>query len=250
MAGSPARRLAVLRRAGRAPGLMWLGGFRSDMTGGKAEAIDQWGATQGLGVTRFDYSGHGQSGGRFEDGTISHWLEDAAAVFDTTEGPQILIGSSMGAWITLLLTRAHRAAKGAQSRIVGLILIAPAPDFTEDLMWAQLPEAARAVIDNEGVWHRPSAYGEPTPITRALIEDGRRHLILRGPIETGCPVHVLHGLRDVDVPWPHGERVVTAIARDDVTVTLVKDGDHRLSRPQDLDLLTRVVGNMVAAVCP
>lgn len=249
--GEPARRIAVLRRSGTGPGLVWLGGFRSDMTGGKAQAVDGFGAARGLGVTRFDYSGHGASSGRFEDGTISQWLEDSLAVFErATQGPQILIGSSMGGWMSLLLARAHLAAAGrAASRIKGIVLIAPAPDFTEALIWANLPEAARREIEEKGAWMRPSEYAPgPYPITRALIEDGRRHLLLGGEIETGCPVHVLQGMQDVDVPWSHAMRTVERIGRDDVTVTLIKDGDHRLSRDQDIAVLLRVIEAMVANI--
>ncbi|MDR3373700.1 MAG: alpha/beta hydrolase [Ancalomicrobiaceae bacterium] len=247
--GGKRRDVAVIRREGAAPGLFWLGGFRSDMTGTKAVAIDRLGASLGLAVTRFDYSGHGVSGGRFEDGTISHWLEDARAVFDAeTDGPQVLVGSSMGGWISLLLARAELARAGrANSRIKGMVLIAPAPDFTEDLMWARLPETARAEILSTGRHLLGSPYSpEPTPITRGLIEDGRKHLLLSGMIETGCPIHILQGRQDVDVPWSHAERLIERLASDDVILTYVRDGDHRLSRPEDIDLLAQAVTRMVA----
>jgi pimeloyl-ACP methyl ester carboxylesterase len=245
--GDTARRIAIVQRQGGAPGLMWLGGFRSDMGGTKALALDALGAELGLQVTRFDYSGHGASGGAFEDGTISRWLDEARAVFDTmTEGPQILVGSSMGGWIALLLARDMRARLGAASRIKGLVLIAPAPDFTEDLMWARLPEAAKAEIMATGRHEMPSAYApEPYAITRGLIEDGRRHLLLNGPIELGAPVHILQGRRDPDVPWQHAERLMERLAHDDAVLTFIPEGDHRLSRPQDLALLERSVRRML-----
>eukprot|EP01037_Dinobryon_pediforme_P027667 gene27667-30641_t len=226
--GDGARDIAVIRRAGAAPGLVWLGGFRSDMTGTKAMVLDALGAARGLAVTRFDYSGHGASGGRFEDGTISGWLEESTAVFKAlTEGEQILVGSSMGGWIALLLARdeLRRArATGVPSRIKGLVLIAPAPDFTEALMWPQLPPAAREAIMTVGHVDIPSAYAsEPTRITRALIEDGRHHLLLNDMIELGCPVHILQGRADPDVPWQHAERLVERLGYDDVTLSFVPD---------------------------
>ncbi|MER2605744.1 MAG: alpha/beta hydrolase [Siculibacillus sp.] len=241
--GGQAREIAVARRAGAGPGLLWLGGFRSDMAGSKALALDAHGAARGRAVTRFDYSGHGVSGGRFEDGTISRWAEEAKAVFDTTAGAQILIGSSMGGWMSLLVARAHLAQVGADaSRIAGLVLIAPAPDFTEELMWAGFSEEIRREILESGRYHEPSAYSdEPHVITRALIEDGRRNLLLGGTIETGCPVTILQGLLDESVPWSHAIRLTEKLRRDDVTLTLVKDGDHRLSRPQDIALMLRAI---------
>lgn len=241
--GPAGRDIAVIRRAGGSPGLFWLGGFRSDMTGTKAEALDGSGAARGLAVTRFDYSGHGRSGGRFEDGTISRWAEEALAVFDTTEGPQILVGSSMGGWIALLVARAHLARVGrAASRTKAMVLIAPAPDFTEELMWADFSEEIRRTIETEGVYRRPSEYSDdPYPITRGLIEDGRRNLVLGGEIELGCPVTILQGVMDTSVPWRHAIRLTTRLTRDDVTLTLIPDGDHRLSRPQDIERLLKVV---------
>jgi pimeloyl-ACP methyl ester carboxylesterase len=240
--GAAARDIAVLRSAGAAPGLFWLGGFRSDMTGGKAEALAAHGAARGLAVTRFDYSGHGASGGRFEEGTISRWLDEATAVFDTTTGPQILIGSSMGGWLALLLARVRRAA----GRIAGLVLIAPAADFTEELMWASLPEAARRAIEVDGVWPMPSDYGEPVPITRGLIEDGRRHLLLGADLDYGVPIAILQGVKDESVPWTHAVRLVARLIRDEVTLTTIPDGDHRLSRPQDIERLLKAVDGIAA----
>ncbi|MBV5265491.1 alpha/beta hydrolase [Pinisolibacter aquiterrae] len=249
-AGAEARTIAVKRRSGRGPDLIWLGGFRSDMEGTKALALDAHAAARGLAFTRFDYSGHGVSSGRFEDGTISRWAEEAAAVFAATEGPQILIGSSMGGWMSLLTARAHLAGVGrANSRIVGMVLIAPAPDFTEALMWASFSEEIRRTILDEGRYAEPSAYSdEPYVITRALIEDGRRNLLLGGTIETGCPVAILQGKDDESVPVAHALRLTERLALDDATLTLVDDGDHRLSRPEDIDLLLRTVDEMIGRV--
>lgn len=236
-------RLAYRLRAGAGPGVMWLGGFRSDMGGTKAEAIDGWAARTGRSYLRFDYSGHGESDGAFEDGTIGRWLADAEAILkEVGDGEQILVGSSMGGWIALLL------ALRAPERVAGLLLIAPAPDFTEDLMWAQFPQAIRDEIMSKGAHLAPSEYEQPTPITRALIEDGRNHLLLDKPIELAVPVRILLGGRDADVPWRHAFRLVDGLAGDDVVFTLVKDGDHRLSRPEDLDRLTRALDDLVAAV--
>ena len=247
--GGPAaaREIAVLHSAGATPGLIWLGGFMSDMSGTKAEAIAALAAKDGRQVTRFDYSGHGRSGGRFDEGTISRWLEETIAVFERcTTGPQIVIGSSMGGWMALLLARAHRAAVGADaSRIKGLVLIAPAVDMTEELLWARYPEAARREILERGFRAEPSDYSDqPYIITRDLIEDGRRHLIGAAPFETGCPVHILQGVLDEPVPWRHAVELVSRLSRDDVVLTLVKDGDHRLSRPEDIDRLIAAVRKM------
>ena len=245
--GAAARDIAVRIRDGRAPGLFWLGGFKSDMKGTKAEALDNWAAAQGRACTRFDYSGHGESSGDFADGTISSWLEDSVAVFkDFCRGPQIVIGSSMGGWMALLLARElNRLAKAgtpSAASIAGMVLIAPAPDFTEALMWKRFTPEIKKQIEEKGSWSRPSEYSEePYLITRALIEDGRKHLLLGGLIETGCPVRILQGVKDEDVPWQHAIELVSRIARDDVVLTLVKDGDHRLSRPEDIDRLIAAV---------
>lgn len=250
--GDAAREIAWAQRPGTrsdAPGLVWLGGFRSDMAGSKALALDAYGAETGLSVTRFDYSGHGISGGDFEDGTISRWLEEALAVVDAlTTGDQILVGSSMGGWIALLAALALKNA-GMPSRIKGLILIAPAPDFTERLMWERFSGDVRAEILAHGRYAQPSEYSsDPYIITRRLIEDGRRHLILDAPIDLGCPVHILQGRNDPDVPWQHAERLIDRLLFDEVRLTYVRDGDHRLSRPQDLDLLKRSVAAIVDSV--
>lgn len=248
--GAARREIAILRRAGDAPGLFWLGGFNSDMAGTKALALDAYASERGLAMTRFDYSGHGISGGRFEDGTVSRWLEESLAVFDSTTGPQIVIGSSMGGWLALLLTEAHRASVGEDhSRVAGLVLLAPAVDMTRELMWAEMDDAARQELMTTGTWRQPSEYSdEPYLITRKLIEDGDLHLFGERLIETGCPVHVIQGVADTDVPWQHATELVSRFASDDVVLTLVKDGDHRLSRPEDIDrLITAVEGLMAEA---
>src|ERR1700759_2160837 len=193
--GNSARRIVVRARKGGQPGLFWLGGFKSDMKGTKALALDAWAADHGRSCVRFDYSGHGESGGRFIDGTIGRWLEESVAVFaQFCSGPTIVIGSSMGGWMALLLAReiARRATKAS---LAGLVLIAPAPDFTEELMWKGFSPEVRKEIETNGVWLRPSDYGDgaPSPITRALIEEGRQHLLLGGSIEVGCPVRILQG---------------------------------------------------------
>jgi len=239
---SPKRTIAVRAREGEAPGLFWLGGFKSDMKGTKAESLDRWAERHGRACVRFDYSGHGESGGAFTDGTIGRWLEESLAVYTRlTQGPQVVIGSSMGGWLALLLARELREHKGAQP-IAGMVLIAPAVDFTEELMWKQFPDAIKREIKDKGSWLRPAAYAEgPYPITKGLIEEGRKHLLLGGLIETGCPVHILQGVQDPDVPWRHAVELVSRCARDDVVLTLIKGGDHRLSRPEDIERLVAAV---------
>jgi pimeloyl-ACP methyl ester carboxylesterase len=240
--GGEARRIAVRVREGGAPVLFWLGGFKSDMGGTKAVALDGWAAAQGRGCVRFDYSGHGESGGDFTAGTIGRWLEESAAVFAAfVKGPAVLIGSSMGGWLALLLARELRGRQTTGS-VAGLVLIAPAVDFTEELMWKRFPDQVKQQIETQGFWLRPSQYSEaPYPITRGLIEDGRKHLLLGGLIETGCPVRILQGAKDPDVPWQHAVELSSRLARDDVVLTLVKDGDHRLSRPEDIERLIAAV---------
>jgi pimeloyl-ACP methyl ester carboxylesterase len=242
--GSHSRSIAVRMRAGRSPGLLWLGGFKSDMNGTKALALDSWAAAHGRACTRFDYSGHGESGGAFTDGTIGRWLEESLVVFtQVCRGPQVLVGSSMGGWLALLLVRElQRGSVNAKASIAGLVLIAPAVDFTEELMWKRFSPAIRREIEETGQWMRPSQYSEePYPITRQLIEEGRNHLLLGGLIETGCPVRILQGVQDPDVPWGHTVELVSRFARDDVVLTLVKDGDHRLSRPEDIERMLAAV---------
>jgi len=236
------QRIAVRQRSGDSPGLFWLGGFKSDMQGTKAQALDRWAQAHGRACLRFDYSGHGESGGDFKDGTIGRWLAESLAVYTTlAKGPQVVIGSSMGGWLALLLARALREKKSGPP-IAGMVLIAPAVDFTEELMWKHFPEAVKREIEDKGLWLRPSEYGEgPYPITKKLIEDGRKHLMLGGLIEPGCPVHILQGVQDPDVPWRHAVELVSRFARDDVVLTLIKDGDHRLSRPEDIERLLAAV---------
>ena len=232
---SPAERtIAVRVREGKSPGLFWLGGFKSDMKGTKAEALDRWAESAARACVRFDYSGHGESGGDFRDGTIGRWLEESLGVYTR-------FSSSMGGWLALLLARALAGRKDA-APIAGMVLFAPAVDFTEELMWKGFPDATRREIEQTGAWLRPSAYGEePYPITRGLIEDGRKHLLLGGLIETRCPVHVLQGVQDPDVPWRHAVELVSRFSRDDVVLTLIKDGDHRLSRPEDIERLIAAI---------
>jgi pimeloyl-ACP methyl ester carboxylesterase len=239
--GPAARSIAVRSRSGSPPGLLWLGGLKSDMQGTKAAALDAWAERAGRAMVRFDYSGHGESGGSFTDGSIGRWLEESLAVFRTCcAGPQVAIGSSMGGWIALLLAR--ELARHGGPPFAGMVLIAPAVDFTEELMWRRMPAEVRQQIMEAGVWTRPSAY-DPAgyPITRGLIEDGRRHLLLGEMIETGCPVRILQGVKDEDVPWQHAVELTARFARDDVVLTLVKDGDHRLSRPEDIERLIAAV---------
>jgi len=203
-------------------------------------------AEQGRACVRFDYSGHGESGGDFADGTIGRWLEESLAMFEAhCAGPQVAIGSSMGGWIALLLARELRRRKAEgkplAASLAGMVLIAPAVDFTEALMWRGFPAKVKREIEEKGVWHRPSEYGEPYPITRGLIEEGRRHLLLGAMIETGCPVRILQGVQDPDVPWNHAVELTSRLAQDDVVLTLVKDGDHRLSRAEDIARLIEAV---------
>ena len=262
--GDGRRRIAVRTRAGStscapgstsgapgstscAPGLFWLGGFNSDMRGTKALALDAWAAEHGRACIRFDYSGHGESGGAFIDGTIGRWLEEAVAVFDQfAHGPQVVIGSSMGGWMALLLTRALASRAAKQATLAGLVLIAPAPDFTEQLMWNAFSDKVREEIRTKGVWMRPSEYGDgtPYPITRALIEEGRNHLLLGSAIEVGCPVRILQGAQDPDVPWQHAFALAHRLPAEDVVLTMIQDGDHRLSRPQDLARIMAAVAEM------
>ncbi|PTM38957.1 alpha/beta hydrolase [Bosea sp. 124] len=250
--GAERRRLAVLTQDGTAAPVVWLGGFRSDMRATKAEALAQWAAEARRAFIRFDYAGHGESAEPGEHGrdfarwTLSHWLDDALTVIAARcQQPPILVGSSMGGWIALL---AARRLLGTALAPAGLVLIAPAVDFSEELMWAQMPEAIRQTIMRDGVWMRPSEYSpEPTPITRALIEDGRRHLMFGGEIRTGCPVHILQGMQDPDVPWRHALRLVEHLSGDPVVLTLVKDGDHRLSTAQDILRLQAAVAGLATA---
>ena len=245
--GAARRRIACLDDAGAGqtdrPGLVWLQGFKSDMVSTKATALAAWAAERGQALVRFDYSGHGQSDGRFEDGAIGRWLDETRAVFDRlTQGPQVLIGSSMGGWLALLLLRRLLAEHpAAASRIRALVLIAPAWDMTEALMWGKFTDAIRQQVMTAGVWLRPSQYGEPYPITRGLIEDGRRHLIGARRWNPGRPVTILHGRLDPDVPFGHSQTLCKTLDGGWSRLVEVPDGEHRLSRPQDIALLFRLI---------
>jgi len=228
--------LAWAIRGGRGPVVVFLPGFASDMAGAKAMALAEVCAARGQAMLRFDYSGHGVSGGAFSDGTIGRWIADALCVIDrVSEGPLLLVGSSMGGWIGL------HVALARPERVAALVGIAAAPDFTETLMWESMMPAERARLSEDGFIEAPSQYGQPLRITRALIQDGRRHLLLGGPIALHIPVRLLQGRRDDDVPWETALALADRIEGDDVQVTLIKDGDHRLSRPEDLALLGRTV---------
>lgn len=236
------QRVAYAAQAGRAPGILFCGGFKSDMTGTKAMALEAEAAARGQAMTRFDYFGHGQSSGAFRDGTIGRWLDDTLSVLCTVcQGPQIVVGSSMGGWLATL------AALAEPARVAGLVLIAPALDFTEDLTWRLLTPEQRAVLERDGFLSEPSQYSDqPYEYTYKLIEEGRRHLILDRPIRLDCPVRILQGMNDPDVPWQHAVRTIEAFAGADTRLTLIKDGDHRLSRPQDLALLAETVRQLSA----
>jgi pimeloyl-ACP methyl ester carboxylesterase len=239
-------RLAYLRRPAQKsnslPGLLWLGGFRSDMRGAKATFLDALAQEQGRACLRFDYSGHGESEGDFADGTIGAWAGEAAAIFRAlTQGPQIVVGSSMGGWIALLLARAL-ALTIDSSRLAGMVLIAPAVDFTEELIRPQLPANVREAIETQGHWRRPAdAYGDSYSLTKRLFEDGKANALFGGEIRSHCRVSIIQGMADPDVPWPHAMKLVEHLAADPVTITLIKDGDHRLSRPQDLSALKKAI---------
>jgi pimeloyl-ACP methyl ester carboxylesterase len=247
--GAARRRIAYLREGGPGngkAGVIWLCGLKSEMTSTKASALAQWARREGVPCLRFDYSGHGQSGGRFEDCTLGQWLEEAREAFTRlADGPQILVGSSMGGGIALLLLRALMAeTPGEAARIKGLALVAPAWDMA-DLMWSRLPDSARTEVIEKGIYLRPSNYDDgPYPITRAFIEEARRHRIGDQPFDPGRPVHILHGLQDPDVPWEHTLDLVAHLSGDWTRVSAVPDGEHRLSRPEDIALLLDIVGSL------
>jgi len=226
----PGTEIAYRKIDGRGPGVVWLGGLRSDMDGTKAQYLADWAARQGRAFIRFDYSGHGSSSGRFEDGSIAAWRDDALAVLDElTEGPQILVGSSMGGWMGMLLAHAR------PERLAGMVLIAPAPDFTDVLMWDLMPEEIRRIIEEKGVWQFENGE-ESYPITKALIDGGRVCRVLDKNLVAGVAVRILHGMADRDVPWSHGAKLMDVI-EGDVRFTLVKGSDHRMSSPADLRLI-------------
>ena len=229
------RRLAVMRQVGQGPHVVFLGGFRSDMTGTKAAWLSDWAEAKGRAFLRFDYSGHGQSEGSFDEGTIGQWLQDAEAVLDLAPGPVVLVGSSMGGWISLLI------ARRMPERVAGLVTIAAAPDFTEDSMWANAPGFLQAQLMDQGHIHIPSDYGTPYKITRQLIEDGRDNLILRTPLHLPMPTRMLQGTADREVSVGTAQRLLDHVAGSDIRLTLVKDADHRFSSPRCLKLIAQAI---------
>lgn len=250
-AGEDARDIAILSRPARtsdaAPALVWLGGYRSDMTGTKAVELDRFADEAGLECIRLDYSGHGASKGEFRKGTISRWLDESLAVLrHKRPSSVILIGSSMGGWIALRVIEELRKLEGGPA-VAGLVLIAPAPDFTAELIEPSLTDAEKASLIERGYFEEPSEYSpEPNIFTRDLIEDGRQNLVLKGVIETGCPVYILQGMRDEDVPYQHALKLMEHLPADDVVLSLIRDGDHRLSRPQDIERMLNAVKSLIS----
>jgi len=240
--GAASSRIAYRRLAGKSPGVVFCPGFKSDMKGAKAGAVAAWALRNKRACLRFDYRGHGESDGVFAEGTIGAWFADTLAAFDAlTDGPQIVVGSSMGGWMALLLARAR------PMRVAAMVGIAAAPDFTEDLMWNRMPPDLQAKLRRDGVIHQPSAYGQdPYEIHYRLIEEGRDHLLLRGPLAFDGRVRLLHGMQDADVPWQWSAKIADALTAADVRVTLVKDGDHRLSRDADIALLVGTLDELGA----
>lgn len=234
--------IAYHKTEGKTPGVVFCTGFMSDMEGGKALALEAYCKERGQAFLRFDYTGHGQSSGDFEDGTIGQWADDAIFALDAlTQGPQVVVGSSMGGWIMLL------AALKMKERVAALVGLAPAPDFTEDLMWATFPPEVRRTLESEGVYREPSDYSdEPYSITLRLIEEGRENLLLRKPIALTCPVRLIHGQEDKDVPWEVSTRLMAALESEDVALTLVKGVGHRLSEPQDIARLEATLEGLLA----
>lgn len=232
--------VAYAKTEGRAPTVVFLGGFRSDMTGTKAVALEEWARRTGRAFLRFDYLGHGQSSGRFEDGTIGRWLDDSMSVIDAlTSGPLVLVGSSMGGWLSLLVARAR------PERLAGLVLIAAAPDFTERMLLAGLSDAEREKLERDERLERPSQYSpEPSVFTWKLIEEGRNHLLLDRPLALPCPVRLLHGQSDPDVPWEYSLQIAACLEAPEVITTLIKGGDHRLSTPADIARLIATVAEL------
>ncbi len=249
--GDQRRPIAIRYRAAtrnsREPTLLWLSGYRSDMQGSKALSADMLAERLGIACIRFDYSGHGESGGAFTSGTISRWLEETLAVIDHIAPEElVVIGSSMGGWIALRLAQELRA-RGKGPALKGLVLIAPAPDFTSELIEPHLTQEQKQSLSERGFFDEPSEYSpEPNVFTRALIEDGRENRVLKGVIETGCPVHILQGMRDPDVPFSHALKLLDHLPADDTVLTLIRDGDHRLSRPQDLERMVSAISEVAA----
>ena len=246
--GKKARQIAVRHKPGKAPGVVWLGGYRSDMLGTKAEALDVWASERGQASCRHDYSGHGESGGEFMEGTISRWLEESLAVFDRfcCDGNHVLVGSSMGSWVALRMVQ-ELAKRRETYRLKALLLLAPAPDFTHELMKPELSDDQKAQLETLGYMEDPSEYSsDPNIFTKALFDDGDTNRVMTGMIETGCPVHILQGMQDPDVPYKHAMKLVNFLPNEQVSMTLIKDGDHRLSRDEDIALLIRTVEALVA----
>ena len=237
-----AQTIAYQQQAGSEPGIVFCGGFRSDMTGTKAQALAAWTKEKGVGFTRFDYFGHGSSSGEFTDGTMSYWRGDIPHVLDQLcEAPQILVGSSFGGWLSLM------AALDRPEKVAALVLIAPAVDMTERLMWARFSDKARAKLMDEGLIYDPSEYDpEGYPITKALIEDGRAHLMLEAPIEINVPVRILHGQQDDAVPWQLSLELAERLTTPDVDLHFMKSGDHRLSAPHEIDRLIEMIDALAA----
>jgi pimeloyl-ACP methyl ester carboxylesterase len=248
--GAPERRIAVISTVGngdaKAPCIVWLGGYRSDMTGTKAVALEAHAQSIGADFIRFDYSGHGRSSGHYTEGTISLWLEESLAVIDTYAPGRklVLVGSSMGGWIALRVVEELRK-RGEGGRLAGLVLIAPAPDFTKELIEPALTDRERQSLEEKGYFEEPSEYSdEPNRYTKALIDDGRNNLVMSELVDTGCPVHILQGMKDPDVPYRHAVKLMEKIVGDDTILTLIRDGDHRLSRPQDIERICDAVSVM------
>ena len=222
---------------------VWLSGFKSDMSGSKVTILEAWAKTQGHGFLAFDYSGHGLSDGAFEDGTISAWRDDAlAAIEQLTSGRLILVGSSMGGWMALL------SALALADRVSAMVLIAPAPDFTQKLMWPEFSAAQQKEIMEQGQTLRPSDYGDPYPITRDLIEDGQQWALLDEPVGLNLPIRILQGMQDPDVPWQHAFKLIDVLQSEDIVFSLIKDGDHRLSRDQDIERLVATCESLTELV--
>lgn len=241
-------KIAFEKRAGANPGLAWLGGWRSDMNGTKALHLDNFARLTGQAMLRHDYSGHGQSSGELEDGSISLWVKQSLAMFQAnTDGPQILIGSSMGGWVALRMV--EELLKAGSKQVAGLVLIAPAPDFTMDLIEDKLDAAQRQQLADMGYVEEISDYlPAPNRWTQAFLDDGRQNRVMGKIIETFCPVHIIQGMLDIDVPHEHALKLAAHFPKDSITMTLVPDGDHRLSRDQDLELIERAVSNLIAQV--
>jgi pimeloyl-ACP methyl ester carboxylesterase len=237
-------RIAYHQSPGRNPGVIFLGGFLSDMTGSKATTLEKWCRAHGQAFVRFDYSGHGSSSGRFKEGTIGRWAEEAVTLLDRlTHGPQILVGSSMGAWLMLLVAQVR------PERMAGLLGVACAADFTDHMIWRNLDEHSRLKLQRDGMIHLPSEYTDegPYPITLRLIQEAREHLVLSQPtLAITCPVRLLHGMRDASVPWQISTQVAERLAGDDTRVILLKDGEHRMSRESDLALLCELLRELIA----